>query len=87
MMMNKFIILYVLIQFIFLTDASNAKPILRVSSINYEPFMYQRNNGEFYKGIEYNLLKTLANELNVTLSITKWKFLNFTEALHGLHNK
>lgn len=41
---------------------------LRVSSSNYEPFMYQDRDGKFNNGIEYKLLKTISEKTNLNLS-------------------
>ena len=41
---------------------------LRVSSSNFEPFMYQDKDGQFYNGIEYKLSKTIAEKFHLNLS-------------------
>lgn len=50
-------------------NLSETKPVssLRVFSNNYEPFMYQNQNGRFYRGIEYKLLESIAKEENLEL--------------------
>lgn len=48
---------------------SNISHILRVSSTHYEPFMYLNEKGQFDNGIEYKLLKTIAEKLHLDLVI------------------
>lgn len=43
------------------------KCVLRVSTTHYEPFMYQSKSGDFYKGIDYNLIKTIVEKENLSL--------------------
>lgn len=43
--------------------------ILRVSTYHYEPFMYQDEIRTFYKGIEYQLIKTIAEKKRLNLLI------------------
>lgn len=43
--------------------------LLRVSTTHHEPFMYQNKSGKFYSGIEYNLIKTIAEKETLNLSI------------------
>lgn len=45
---------------------------LRVSAVQYEPFLYQNENGEFLKGIEYEIVETIAKQLNMSLSYQYW---------------
>ncbi len=40
---------------------------LRVLTRNFPPYMYQDNEGNFYNGMEFQLLKRLANMLNRTI--------------------
>lgn len=50
----------------------NAKNVqhLHVAAINYEPFMYQDSDDQaFSKGIEFELIKTIAKKENMDLSI------------------
>lgn len=43
---------------------------LRVSSTHFEPFMYQdKKTGQFYNGIEYKLLSTIAKKERLDLII------------------
>lgn len=41
--------------------------VLRVSTRNYEPFMYQNKSGKFFDGIEYKLIKTIAEKEHLNL--------------------
>lgn len=45
---------------------------LRVLTFNYEPFMYKNDNGHFYKGIDFEFLKLLAQKLNRKLLFQEW---------------
>lgn len=47
--------------------------IIRVSTQHYEPFIYQDKHGQFYKGIEYNIIESIAKKLNKTVSYRVWK--------------
>lgn len=40
---------------------------LRVSATHCEPFMYQDSDGAFFNGIEYKLLKTIADKEHLDL--------------------
>lgn len=40
-------------------------PLLRAATAHYEPFMYQNHEGKFYKGIEYKLIETIAEQLGM----------------------
>lgn len=40
---------------------------VRVSSLQFEPFMYQNQSGQFYDGIEYKLLETFAKKGHLQL--------------------
>lgn len=45
---------------------------LRISTVEYEPFFYQNGNGEFYKGIEYQIVETIVKKLNMLVSYQMW---------------
>lgn len=47
---------------------NDAVQMLRVSTTHFEPYMYQDNDGNFYDGIEYKLVKKIAEILNMELS-------------------
>lgn len=38
---------------------------LRILARHYEPFMYQQDNKQFYDGIEFRLIGTVASELKM----------------------
>lgn len=44
---------------------------LRVLSHHYAPFMYQNGNKSFYNGIEFELIRTIAEKEHLNLSITE----------------
>lgn len=52
---------------------------LRVLSLNYEPFMYQENGK--YNGIEYKLIKTIADKEHLDLSFQFGNGLEIRSAL------
>lgn len=45
----------------------NQQNILRVFSTPNEPFIYRTKNGKFHNGIEYKLIKTIAEKENLKL--------------------
>lgn len=47
--------------------------VIRVETKHYEPFMYQNAIGQFENGIEFQLLKTIANKLNMKLVFSESK--------------
>lgn len=57
---------------------------LKVSAINYEPFIYRNKNGEFASGIEYQLIKMIADKEHLNLSIEfhdQFKSFHFNQLL------
>lgn len=64
-------------------DSHKSKPLnlLRVSSRNYEPFMYRDENEQF-NGIEYKLLEVIARKEHLKLS-----FQSQPSALNDHHLK
>lgn len=55
---------------------------LRVSTEHYEPFMYRDKNGNFNNGIEYKLIKTIAEKEQLELSfvfVNHFRPLNLDE--------
>lgn len=40
---------------------------LRVAFIEFEPFVYEDERGQFYKGIEFELIKTIAKKEHLSL--------------------
>lgn len=56
--------------------------LLRVTTRPREPFMYQDQSGQFYKGIDYKLIKIIADQFekeNLDISIRT------EDQLHSLH--
>lgn len=48
---------------------SEASNVIRVRARNYEPFVYRNStNGQFYEGIEYHLVKTIAKKLSMNVT-------------------
>lgn len=45
--------------------ALNSCELIRVRTRHYEPFIYQDANGKFGDGIEFQLIQTIAKELNM----------------------
>lgn len=46
----------------------NKIKVLRISTVHFVPYMYQNNDGSFYDGIEYKLVKMIAQVLNTSMS-------------------
>lgn len=76
----------VLIVLLLLPNRLMTEPIqsLRVSTIPSEPFMCQDESGNFNNGIEYNLIKTIAEKEELHLSIRMYRnsnAINITQLL------
>lgn len=41
--------------------------VLRISTAHFEPYMYLDEDGQFYNGIEYNIVKFIGKELKMDL--------------------
>lgn len=50
--------------------------LLRVLTTHYVPFMYQDESGQFYNGIEYKLLKIIAEKEHLQLSFQSKEHLH-----------
>lgn len=49
-------------------SASSPSEVIRVTTRQYEPFMYRNSSGAFVDGIEYALIKTIAKTLNMEVT-------------------
>lgn len=49
-------------------NGSKSQMLLQVFGIHNEPFMYRNENGHFYNGIEYQLVKAIADKKHSTLA-------------------
>lgn len=67
----------------FKTDSIAIKNSLQLSAHNYDPFMYQNENGLFFKGIEYDLIKTIAAKANLQLEFASTSLKNADILLGG----
>lgn len=51
---------------------SHEKETLYISAAHYEPFLYKNKDGNVFKGIEFDLLNTIARKMNLKLSFVNW---------------
>lgn len=45
-------------------------PKLELVTRHHEPFMYKNSNGDFVDGIEFHLIRTIAEKLHLNLEVT-----------------
>lgn len=50
--------------------------LLHVKANDIEPYFYKNSDGIFSKGIEYELMKTLEEKLQVEILFHSWRELN-----------
>lgn len=66
------------------SDFHNINHSLQVLTYHNEPFMYQGEDGQFFKGIEFQLITTIAKIKHLKLKLYR---SNFTSNYNDLHSR